>query len=441
VDARSDALNLRWLTRLRWGAIAGQVAVIVLVDRAMAITLPLLPLALVIGVELCTNFACEVWLQRARDRPDAPEWVLGGIMALDVVLLTALLHFSGGSFNPFNFLYLVHIALAAVVLRARTTWALVALSLASFGSLFLPIAPTIGHLDHAAAMDIHLRGMWVAFAVAALFIAYFVGHIRRALEARDRELAAARERTQRSERLASLATLAAGAAHELSTPLATIQVAAKEIEAALARGKTDALAEDGLAEDARLIREQVARCRSILEHLSDDAGASRGEPPEAVAVDAFVRAAVALVRKKHPIEVEVAPSAEERSLHLPVRATAQALKGLIDNACDASAADGVVRVAVAAEAARCRITVRDEGSGMSGEVLERAGEPFYTTKEPGKGMGLGLFLARSVAEKLGGELELASRPGRGTTAALVLPLESRATSRRIAAAGAGHDAP
>jgi two-component system sensor histidine kinase RegB len=99
----------------------------------------------------------------------------------------------------------------------------------------------------------------------------------------------------------------------------------------------------------------------------------------------------------------------------------QALRGLLDNACDASAVESAVAMRVGHDRGDCRIEVRDSGAGMSHEVLARAGEPFFTTKDPGKGMGLGLFLAHALADRLGGRLELDSMPGRGTVARLMLP--------------------
>ncbi len=442
IDGDRSALNLRWLIRLRWGAIAGQVLVIVGVERTLGLELALAPLFVIVGIEAASNVLVDAAFRRAdRAGSSVSELAVAGVMALDLVLLTGLLQLSGGSFNPFNFLYLVHIALAAVVLPPRMTWSLVVLSLACFGSLFVPIdwGGSIAHLDHASMMDIHLKGMWVAFAVAALFITYFVGHVRKALENRDAELAAARERTARSERLASLATLAAGAAHELSTPLSTIHLVAAEMGASLERGRTAQV-----AQDAQLIREQVARCRDILEQMSDEAGASRGESPKRLTLAELVRRAVASVERPNPITIE-GDDAGPVEVRLAVRATAQALKGLIDNACDASPPASPVLVRMSTAGGRAVITVEDRGGGMEEAVLTRAGEPFFTTKEPGKGMGLGLFLARTIAEEMGGELEIDSQPGTGTSVRLSLPhaealsRAEAATSRRIADDGAPAD--
>ena len=431
------ALNLRWLIRLRWGAVTGQALVILGVERWLALDLPLGPLFVIVGIEAASNVAVDAHFRRKASRGESVgELTVAGVMALDVVLLTALLTLSGGSFNPFNFLYLVHIALAAVVLRPRTTWGLVVLSLACFGSLFAPIdLGGVRHLDHASMMDIHLQGMWLAFMVAALFIVYFVGHVRRALEEREQQLQKARERTARSEKLASLATLAAGAAHELSTPLSTIHLVAKEMATQLEMLEGESKAR--LSEDAQLIREQVSRCREILEQMSDEAGASRGEPPQSVSVGDLLERVVGMVERAHPVEVDVADDCEGRQLLVPARATAQALKGLVDNACDASDdGDAAVRLSARVADDRCVIEIEDDGSGMPEAVLARAGEPFYTTKEPGQGMGLGLFLARTVTERIGGSLAIESTRGEGTVARVVLPTNA-ATKGRIVPNPAG----
>jgi two-component system sensor histidine kinase RegB len=432
----ANAINLAWLLTLRWGAIAGQVATILVVDRVMGIALPLAALALIIGVEVLSNVAGMIWMRVDRE---VREGLLAAFMLADVVLLTALLFLTGGAFNPFSFLYLVNIALAAVVLRPRWTWALVVLSLACFGALFgdhrwLPLdAPRHGHAAH---MDMHLQGMWVAFGVAAVFIVYFVQRVTRALAGRESELAAARARNERDQRLASLATLAAGAAHELSTPLSTIAVAAKELERALARDAEHvARNDDGDYEaaragdavervaDARLIREQVERCRQILAHMAADAGESAGEAIVPVRLGDIVDDAIRGLGDDRRVRVVCDEAARRHTVRAPARAVAQALRGVLDNARDASP-HARVELRVRTGASGCRLEVHDDGPGMRPEVLARAGEPFFTTKTPGEGMGLGLFLTRAVLERLGGKLELSSSLGRGTTTALILPADA-----------------
>jgi two-component system sensor histidine kinase RegB len=406
-----EAINFSWLVKLRWGAIAGQIVTIVGVTHVLDVVLPLTALYAIIAVELVSNIVCVAAARRA----DAAEWWSGVVMVLDVVLLTALLHFAGGPFNPFSFLYLVEIALAAVIVRARWTWALVLVSLIGSGALFVGQPRMLMSTgDH---MALHLRGMWVAFGVAASFIVYFLLRVRRDLEAREAELAEAQRRVDRQERLASLATLAAGAAHELATPLGTIALAARELERHLEKAQADAAS----LEDVHLIRAQVDRCRAILDGMAADAGETAGEQPREVAIVELLRSAVDGLRTEPRIDVEVG-GVDGQRVRVPPRAVAQALKSLLKNAQEASAPERAVSLRANVRERSVAIEVVDRGAGMPEAVLARAGEPFFTTKEPGRGMGLGLFLTRTLVERLGGELTLSSEAGAGTRALVLLPI-------------------
>jgi two-component system sensor histidine kinase RegB len=350
--------------------------------------------------------------------------VLGGLILFDIGILTALLVLTGGPSNPFTISYLVYITLAAVTLNARWTWAVALTSIAGYGLLFVtPLrAPFDSHAAHAAMPPAlgHQVGMWVAFLVAALLTASFVTRIRLALEARERALAEARRHAAQQEKLASLTTLAAGAAHELATPLGTIAVAARELDrlSSIAGVPADAL------EDARLIRQQVDRCREILNQMSGRADESVAQHPQSLAPEAIVSAALATFKDRDRSRVRLDMAQRIPPVRVPLEAVSRALRTLVKNAIEASPDGTPVHVAVAAQGAHVRFEVVDEGTGMRPEVLERAGEPFFTTKAAGAGYGLGLFLVRAFVDRWGGGFDLASRPGHGTRATLALPAVS-----------------
>ena len=416
VAAAEDALrvNFAWLIRLRFGAVLAQLVAVLLARFVLDWDVSLPSLLAVMVAELLVN-GWAILLMRD-DTPIRAVHVAAGI-GFDVVLFSCLLYFSGGPANPFSFLYLVHIALAAIVLPQRTSFALVGLALACSLALFFIGAPSSNqHAHHHNHQEYvwHLRGMWVAFGVGASVIVYLIQRVRHELDGIARKLRASSELATRNEHAAMLATLATGAAHELGSPLATIAVATSEILRKLPPEAEPA------REDLTLIRSQVARCRDIIDQLSADAGAVRsGAVTTLLAGDVIEHALAELPRDR-----VLLPASESGSLAVvgPLRALAQALRNLVKNALDASPPHGQVRLRVENRADEVRFVVEDHGTGMTPEVLARAAEPFFTTKPREQGMGLGLFLTRSVAEQIGGRLELESKLGAGTTATLTIPL-------------------
>lgn len=410
-----NRVNVSWLLRLRWYQLLGQTATVTVVWLFIDIALPILPLVAIVAAGVVSNVVFELWFRD--DARTVRETHLAGVMALDVALLTLLLYFTGGPLNPFGFLYLVQIALATVLLQAALTWTLVGLSFLCFGLLLA------GHRPLAVADETRMIGMWVALGVSSAFIVHFLLRVLGALAQREAELESARNLTARQERLAALATMAAGAAHELSTPLGTVALVAKELEHALARGGGD----PQLVDDAKLIREQVGRCRMILDQMAGSTAAA-GEGIEARTVGEILAESLTNVRGAPPVDVRVPDEVATLSVKLPPRAMTQALRSLITNAQDASPAGARVEISAVRAAGQLVIDIADQGPGMLPEVLARVGEPFYTTKAPGRGMGLGVFLARAVFESVGGNLLIESRPGAGTRVSVVVPTEVMVTT-------------
>jgi two-component system, sensor histidine kinase RegB len=417
--------NFAWLIRLRFGAVLGQLVVIQAVSLGLGTALPLGALGAVLALELLLNVWAIALVRRGA--PITEQHVTLSV-SLDLLLFSALLYFSGGPANPFSFLYLIHIALAALVLPPRTSYLLVVSALAcSLGLFWRHVPLPHDHSQHQHEYSWHMRGMWVAFGLAAVFIVYFIQRVLRELREIEEQLLASRERATRGEAVAALAMLSAGAAHELASPLSTIALASGELLRHLPETATSA------REDVMLIKSQVERCRAILDQLAAEAGQAQGSSfGELTWPQILEPSLVGLDQKRLELAT---PSEEPSTLSGSLSAISQALRNLLSNALEASAPSGAVRLAISEANGELAFSVQDDGPGMPAAVLARAAEPFFTTKPRGQGMGLGLFLAQSVAEQLGGRLELSSAVGSGTRAVLVLP--TRATNGRMPSTAAG----
>jgi two-component system sensor histidine kinase RegB len=408
---------LPWIVRLRYAMATGQIVTAILVNSVLQIDLPLRWILIAPLLVILSN----LWLAR---RPRSAESALiAWMFVLDTLGLTSVLLLTGGPTNPFTLLYLVHITLSATILNQRQTWGIGGLALLCFGLLFWRYRPIAALEMHhlGTGVNLHLIGMWAAFAVASLLVAMFSGKISSLLRQNEESLLRMQEELARKDRLASLVTLAAGAAHELSTPLGTIAVVAKDLE----RYATASLHDSAVAEDSRLIRTEVDRCSAILQRLSIDGAEPAGEAFEDVGAEALL-ASVRNLLVHDSLLIEVSEEGRKATLNAPRHAVEQALVALAKNAIEASPAGASVRLSASKDRSVVRFEVRDQGSGMSQETLRHAGEPFFTTKEPGKGMGLGIFLVRTLADRLGGRLSFQSEVGSGTSAVLELPVNEEA---------------
>lgn len=418
--------NLSWLLRLRWLAVIGQLLTIFGADRFLGLEMPLDRLLPIILLGAVTNAALAL-SRRTRLFGETVrkhgEGVLGSILVLDIILLSGLLYVSGGTANPFSIFYLVNIALASTLLKPAWAWALNSLAVACFVSLFfyndpLPSLREPIPVPGRREADYTSVGLLVAVAGAATILVYFVTRVKAELAHRESQLALERQRQARTERFEALATLAGGAAHELATPLSTIAVISRELELQLDRQGPI----ESAIEDARLIRHEVDRCRAILDQMSFDAGESVGEGLVRADVRTLLDWAVQPLVEAARVDVVLDEETAAIEIEVPKRAAARTVRSVVKNGLDASSPSERVRVDVAVEGRDVVITVVDRGVGMDPRTIAQASDPFFTTKQPGSGMGLGLFLARSVIDRLGGELEFDSVPGKGTTVLMRLPV-------------------
>lgn len=431
-----------WLLLLRWGAVLCQAILILAAYSYLDIAVPIIFVSAIIVFEAVSNLFFS-YLHRLNKI--MPEWLFGLVMFLDVILLTALLYYTGGPMNPFTFLYLVHIVLGAVLMRPNWSWSLTVFTVMCYGSFFIIDPELLGHLplmlpggfiggpeiettchpafaeyallsDH---MKLHLKGMLLAFAISAFFIVFFVGRIQKALEEHQQTLVSLEEERARSEKLASLANLSAGAAHEFSTPLSTIAVAAGEMLHQLKDEKID----QGLIDDALLIKNQVKACKDILYQMAADAGKHLGEALEKHSVEYVVQHTLNEFSAEDQARIRVENEAAAIFILVPFRTLVRTLKGLLKNGIEASQPSFQVSLRCFYDETFLYFQVSDQGSGMDQETRSRAAEPFFTTKEQGKGLGLGLFLAQNVAEQFGGGLTISSQKSAGTSVTIRFALD------------------
>lgn len=408
------ASNARRLLWIRTIAIPGAAVWLLLAREFFGLMVPATPLLVIAGALVVCNGWIGLRLRSGR-RFHNIEFFLQ--MMVDMVALTAILYLSGGASNPFVFFFLLPLTIAAAVLPPRYAWA-VALVSACCYTFLLVVSRPVPQFTHGSQFNaqLHVLGMWIGFVVITALIAHFVAAMAETLRQRERDLARMRETALLDERVVAVGTLAAGAAHELSTPLATMAVVTGE----LAR---DYPAKDygHLHRQLQILKAQIQRCKEALSVISASAGAARAGTAEPVAVDRFVREAVDEVRRLRPgAQVRLELSGEGPPPDVVVERTVkQALLNVLHNAVDVSPRWVTMQGHWNPE--RIELVVMDRGGGFrAGQpgALDRAG---ISTKEGG--LGLGLFLSHAALGQLGGELSAGDNGQGGTTVTMSLPLD------------------
>ena len=406
--------NLRRLVVLRYFILAAVGVALAASELGWKMHLPLRPVAAALAFLGLLNVLTHARLRMTWPVTDVEFF---GNLAGDVLGLTALLYFAGGSTNPLVSLFLLPLMIAATILPARYNWGVAALAVACYSLLlfwYLPLGTQRAHGEGAAQFNLHVLGMWATFVVSAGLIAHFVASMAHSLRDRDRMLALAREESLRNERIVALGTLAAGAAHELGTPLATMTVLADDMAQRYA-GQPE------LREDTAEMQTQIANCKTIISALTDSAGAARGENGRGQAADSFLDEVLAKWLLMRPA-VNVVCRWIDASPAPPIiveQALSQAVINLFNNSADASPSS--VEILGRSEANQVVIEIKDRGPGLSAEVARRAGEAFFSTKSPA-GLGIGLFLANATIERFGGRVRIANREGGGACTQISLPI-------------------
>jgi two-component system sensor histidine kinase RegB len=435
-----EGLRLQTLVRLRWLAVAGQTAAVLFVYVVLGFPLPLGPCLAVISLSAWLNVYLSLrWRSSLRLHDRYAALLLG----YDILQLAALLYLTGGLENPFSFLFLVPVTVSATTMPLNRTIVLGALTLAAISVLAVFRMPLPWYAGEQLDLPgIYIAGMWSALVSGLVFSATYVNRIAREARQMSDALTATEIIAAREQQLSALDGLAAAAAHELGTPLATIALVAKELKRELpGEGR---LAGGQVAEDLDLLISQTARCREILSRLADRK-AQRDEMFDSLKLTVMIEEIVAPLRRGEvAFAVDARPhDAGREGAAEPVLWRNPGIKyglgNLIDNAADFARAK--VDIEARWGPTEVAVTITDDGPGFSQEVIDRLGEPYVTTREgydPGsdqpeslsdgqsEGMGLGFFIANRLLERSGATVTLANRtpPDHGAQVRITWPREA-----------------
>ena len=409
-NARELMGTLAWL---RLCAVSGQALTVVVVAFAFGMAIPMIPLGLgVAGLALFALFA--FWRLRQPWPASLPEAFAH--ISVDIGVLAFLLYWSGGATNPFVSLLVMPIALAAAAMPRRHVIA-VALFAAACYLLLIPWHVPLPPAPHTPTGDfnLHVAGMAINFVVTAAVLAFFIARLARALRNREADVQHERERALRDEGILAIATQAAGTAHELNTPLSTIRTLLAEL-----RRENEGNA--ALAADLDLLSGQAERCRDILRELVAVGSRQLAGTPQRLPLSEFVHDCENQFRLLRP-EVTLTTAMDEIAQTRVIEAAPNlrhALINLLSNAADASLAAGsaAIELGIVVGARMVEFFVRDHGVGDG--IAPGAGIAFKTSKRDG--LGLGLALAHSTVERLGGDLTAQPLADGGLLQRLRIPL-------------------
>lgn len=411
-------LQLRRLVNLRSLAVTAQLLTLAAAWKILELELDWLPMLVCVAALATIN--CLTLLRLKSAKPvTSPE--LFAQLSADVFALSVLLYYSGGSANPFISLYLLPLVIAAATLPAFYTWGMAALTTACYSTLMVYRVPLPHNhhdmdmpmdmpMDMNSAFNTHVMGMWMGFVISAVVVAYFVVKMAQAVRSRDELLAQVREEILRNERIVALGTQAAGAAHELGTPLSTMAVVIRELQRDTGSEQIE------LQESLTLLDEQVRGCRRILDKMMLNAQESGISTLQTA--DKFVSEVLDEWQLLRPTAKYVYRGEESAPLISADATLRAALMNLFNNAADAS--QTAIEIQSRRDNANFVMEIHDHGPGLSEEALLKAGSAFFTTKTDGR--GLGLLLANATIERLGGTVRLYNRPEGGATTELSLPV-------------------
>ncbi|HEV7816285.1 MAG TPA: ATP-binding protein [Janthinobacterium sp.] len=405
--------NMLQLIQLRWIAVIGQITTIAVVTLGFGVELPLPYMAEVLACLIAFNIASHL---RWHEHRHVANSELFFALLVDVASLTTQLYLSGGTSNPFIYLYLLQIILSAVLLEAWSTWSIVAITSACLAGLALFSRPLPLPFDHQRGIgSMYVQGMLICFVLNAALLVFFITRISRNLRAGDAQLAGLRQRAAEEEHIVRMGLLASGAAHELGTPLATLSVILGDW-----RRMPEFSRNPELLEEIGEMQTQLLRCKSIVSGILLSAGEARGESSVKTTINTFLDELAGEWRASRPVAEFVYDNRIRQDLPVVFdSALKQMICNVLDNALEAS--PQWLSLQAACEGGALTLTIADAGPGFAPAMLAQFGKPYQSSKgRPGG--GLGLFLVVNVARTLGGSVTVRNRSEGGAEVLLSLPL-------------------
>ena len=413
-NSAAIATNLQRLCLIRVILLIG-ITIALAIAKSQDITVATSSIVLVLSLLALYTSLC--WFRLQQSWPVTEQEFFAHIF-FDIGFLTALLYFSGGATNPFVSYFLIPLAISAITLPWGYTITVAILSIGAYSLLlFFYVSVAIyAPSHHSDGLNIHILGMWTNFVFSAGLITYFVVGMASALRRQQQTINQQKEDNLRDQQIMAVATLAAGTAHELGTPLATMNVLLEELNQQAEPSE--------LQEDIRLLLEQVARCKSILTKLTDTAQISHAVK-ETVVFKILIDEVLDNWRLMRPeVSSSLNITNQDSSPYIESDATLkQTITNLLDNAADACPVD--IEITLSWNDKLITLAIIDSGPGIPMDIADQIGKPFITTK--GKGLGLGLSLSHATIERFGGTVQLFNQQPNGTLTQLQLPV-SQVTS-------------
>ena len=407
--------NMLHLIHLRWLAVGGQIATILVATWGFGIQLPLFNMLAVMVCLIAFNIGSHLRWHEERVVSNRELFLA---MLVDIASLTAQLYFTGGINNPFVFLFLLQVILSAVLLRAESTWLVVAITTLCLAFLSIVNKPLVWPLNSTYKLaDLYATGLVICFVLNAALLVIFITRIGRNLRAGDAALASLRQRAAEEEHIVRMGLLASGAAHELGTPLATMSVVLGDWKRMPQFSKDPAM-----LEEIEEIEGQLLRCKSIVSGILLSAGETRGESSSKTSLNEFFESLVEEWESSRPAQYfEYTNSIDEEFTVAFDSTVKQMVFNVLDNALEVS--PNWLRFEVSKNQEQLFLTVADQGPGFRDDILEQVGTPYNSSKgRPGG--GLGLFLVMNVARTLGGTLTVNNRKEGGAEVVIALPLNA-----------------